>query len=76
MAILIILAAMFLSVLVGTLVGQKLFSYQGEKQLAYSFPEELFNIHTNINNSIYSFYIMDKEEFDQRKAKEYAIELP
>ena len=76
MAILIILAAMFLSVLVGTLVGQKLSSYLGEKQLAYSFPEELFNIHTNTNNSVYSIYIMDKEEFDQRKAKEYAIELP
>lgn len=76
MAILIILAAMFLSVLVGTLVGQRISSYQGEKQLAYSFPEELFNIHTNTNNSIYSIYIMDKEEFDQRKAKEYAIELP
>lgn len=76
MAILIILAAMFLSVLVGTLVGQKLSSYQGEKQLVYSFPEELFNIHTNTNNSVYSIYIMDKEEFDQRKAKEYAVELP
>lgn len=76
MAILIILAAMFLSVLVGTLVGQKLSSYQGEKQLAYSFPEELFNIQTNTNNSVYSIYIMDKEEFDQRKAKEYAIDLP
>ena len=76
MAILIILVAMFLDVLIGTLVGQKLSSYQGEKQPAYSFPEELFNIHTNTNNSIYSFYIMDKEEFDQRKAKEYAIELP
>lgn len=76
MAILIILAAMFLSVLVGTLVGQRISSYQGEKQLAYSFPEELFNIHTNTNNSVYSIYIMDKEEFDQRKAKEYAIDLP
>lgn len=76
MAILIILAAMFLSVLVGTLVGQKFSSYQGEKQLAYSFPEELFNIHTNTNNSVYNIYIMDKEEFDQRKVKEYAIELP
>mgnify|MGYP004483879381 FL=1 len=76
MAILIILAAMFLSVLVGTLVGQRISSYQGEKQLAYSFPEELFNIHTNTNNSVYSIYIMDKKEFDQRKAKEYAIDLP
>lgn len=76
MVILIILAAMFLDVLIGTLVGQKLFSYQGEKQPTYSFPEELFNIHTNTNNSVYSIYIMDKEEFDQRKAKEYAIELP
>ena len=76
MVILIILAAMFLDVLIGTLVGQKLSSYQGEKQPTYSFPEELFNIHTNTNNSIYSIYIMDKEEFDQRKAKEYAIELP
>lgn len=76
MVILIILAAMFLSVLVGTLVGQRISSYQGEKQLAYSFPEELFNIHTNTNNSVYSIYIMDKEEFDQRKAKEYAIDLP
>lgn len=76
MAILIILAAMFLDVLIGTLVGQRISSYQGEKQLAYSFPEELFNIQTNTNNSIYSIYIMDKEEFDQRKAKEYAIDLP
>lgn len=76
MTILIILAAMFLSVLVGTLVGQRISSYQGEKQLAYSFPEELFNIHTNTNNSVYNIYIMDKEEFDQRKAKEYAVELP
>ena len=76
MAIMIILVAMFFSVLIGILVGQKISSYQGEKQLAYSFPEELFNIHTNINNSIYNFYIMDKEEFEQRKAKEYAIDLP
>lgn len=76
MVILIILAAMFLDVLIGTIVGQRISSYQREKQLAYSFPEELFNIHTNTNNSIYGIYIMDKEEFDQRKAKEYAIELP
>lgn len=76
MAIMIILVAMFFSVLIGILVGQKISSYQGEKLLVYSFSEELFNIHTNINNSIYNFYIMDKEEFEQRKAKEYAIELP
>lgn len=69
MAIMIILVAMFFSVLIGILVGQKISSYQGEKLLVYSFSEELFNIHTNINNSIYNFYIMDKEEFDQRKAK-------
>lgn len=76
MAIMIILVAMFFSVLIGILVGQKISSYQGEKLLVYSFSEELFNIHTNTNNSIYNFYIMDKEEFEQRKAKEYAIELP